>query len=223
MKKYYLFNDDIIGDVFPQCHSFKNGLTEEEIEEYYSFQDYYYAPDETFPPTMPVLRGYKLAGRTKLTDFVSHAVSSLLLVSPKALSILEKFNLGAYKTIPTEIVKRGVPYEYYFLYIVSGLYKYLKFEEFEFPDVTAKTPQIIQFNSISEFQDWRAATLPISFRFPSPTKIVLKSGCPTDLDVFRIPAMNRGIYYFSERLKTELEKNNLTGFYFTNPTELIIK
>lgn len=222
MKKYYLFKDDIIGEDYPQCQNFKKGLSEQEIEEYYSFQKYYNAPDETFPPTMPVLRGYRLAGRTKLTDFVSHAMSTLLLVSPKALSILEKFNLGTYKTIPTEIVKRGVPYEYHFLYIVSGLFKYLKFEEFEFQDVTTTPPGVIRFNSIDEFKEWRAS-IPIFVGFSYPIKIVLKAGAPTDLDIIRIPAINTGIYYFSERLKAECEKNNLTGYCFGNEVELIIE
>lgn len=226
MKIYYLANYDLNlseTDVYPQCQNFKKGLSEQEIEEYYPFQEYYDSPDETFPPVMPVLRGYRLAGRAKLTDYVSHPISNLMLVSPKALSIMENFNLGNYKTIPTEIVKRGVPYDYFFLYIVSGLFKYLKFEDFEFPDVMSTPKGIIKFKSIPDFKNWRSS-LPINeMAFMYPSKIVMKKGCPTDLDIIRIPAVHPGDYFFSERLKEEIEKNNLTGFGLGHPTEFVFE
>lgn len=222
MKIYYLADYDqnlTETDVYPQCSNFKKGLSKQEMEEYYPFQDYYDAPDETFPPIMPVLRGYRLAGRAKLTDFLTHAMSNLMLISPKALSIIENFNLGNYKTIPTEIVKRGVPYNYFFLYIVSGLFKYIKFEDFEFPDRKTTPHGVIKFKSIDELKH-----LPLEeLAYLYPTKIVMKTGCPTDLDIIRIPAVYPGDYFFSERLKEEIEKNNLTGFGFGHPTEFVFE
>lgn len=224
-KKYYLAKSsldlNIVGD-FPQCQSFMNGLSKQDIEQYYSFYDYYDSEDESFPPQMPYLRGYKLSGRAKLTDFVSQVPINLLLVSPKALSVLENFNLGEYKTLTTQIVKRGQPYDYFFIYLVSGLFKYLKFEDFEFPDVMSPSQDVIKFNSISEFKDWRHS-IPVGIRMPRASKIVMGAGCPRDLDVIRIPAIYTQDYYVSEQLKTEIEKNDLTGLEFSNATEFVFE
>lgn len=225
VKKYYLVDYsmdlNIIGD-YPQCHSFINGLSEQDIDQYYSFLDYSDAPDESFPPTMPVLKGYKLAGRAKLTDLISQTPTTLLLVSPKLLSIFENFNLGQCKIIPTLILKRGVPYDYYFLYIVSGLFKYIKIEDFEFPDVTTPSRNTIKFNSISEFRNWYCS-IPFPLLSPQPTKAVFKKGCPKDLDIIRIPAIYTEFHFISERVKVEIEKNNITGFQFGDAIDFVFE
>ncbi len=128
--KYYTVRDiaeeNISGYVYPQCHTFIKGISKKQREAFYSFYDYL-NKQECFPPFELKLDGYVFHRRAKLTNFISHVSSNLLLMDDKALNLITQFNIGKYLVIPAYIYIKNVPTKFYFLYIVTPLLEYVDF------------------------------------------------------------------------------------------------
>lgn len=234
MKEYFkvAYNlDTQVSGTYPQCAYFVKGISPYNEEQFYDFLKYYNAPEESFPPVMPELNGYRLHGWAKFTDFLSHVTSEMLLADQKALSLLKEFNIGNYRIIPTNIYSRKKYHPYFFIYIVCNFFKYLKIEECEFKIEKFGYPYFIddkpvdvapKLKSWEEYKEWKDGIRSHDWDFPRPAKIVLSNGCPKDLDVIRLPFFLRE-HFFSKELKDAIERENISGLRFEELPKIIIE
>ena len=228
---YYCVEESAEGRVvgaYPQCQYIK-GYTEDDYEKEMIVLKHFDDEVSTnlYTPELPRMDLYRLDGRAKLTNFLSYINQGMLLFDEKALKLLENFNTGNSLILPTDIIKRGTPVRYNFMYFVSGLRDYIVFNECEFKWIDwsdNRNPQECSgsFEGYEQYYEWFWARFPCIHRFTF-TKIVLKR-MPFELcDIVRFPFVSRNEYYFSEALKKAIESENLTGLESQHEVKVIIK
>jgi len=210
---YYIFDlsidSSIVGTDFPQAYKF--------IKEYNPngthaiFELYKYKT--SFPNFTPDLSGIMLAGRAKLTDFISNAFGAII-VSPRGKDILQKFNLCSHRFYPCTLHSRGKSYDYFWLQLISDYsdyvdYKKTTFVEYNFTEkrgfilVESKEEMLRKREEIKKLYEGTNWTI-------WGDEIVMNSDFQKSLDLFIISRID-GNTYISERLYNEIAKNNLTG------------
>ena len=231
MTKYYTVSNSadekIIGAAYPQCHSFVKGITEEDEERFYNF-DEYFNKKECLPPFELKLDGYKFYYRCKLTNFISHVSSKLLLMDKTALDLMLQFNLGQHIVIPATVYKSNNPLELFFLYIANPIMQYIDFPKciFEVNVVNNCTKErytgFKDYQSLRDFKKmmWNSNE---NYFSTQPIQLILSSDFPTQLDVFRIPYFNAYYYFMSDRLKNAIEEAELTGLNFSEEIKIAIE
>lgn len=221
-KKYYRADysaeEKVIG-VYPQCHKFVTKLTEsreKKMDELYFLER---DEDGKLPEETHRFDLYKLSG--KKTNILSQINFSQPLMDQKALDLFLKFNLGEYQVIPSDILYRKNIVEYHFLFYFSRVTKFINFPKSEFePNIPfikkedyPDYPTVI--NNVAEFyyiqDDIREK---YTFGRLEPKKIVFTNEFPINLDLFRIPAIDYGMFFVSEDLKNAIEAESLTGLEF---------
>lgn len=226
--KYYTVRDiaeeNISGYVYPQCHTFIKGISKKQREAFYSFYDYL-NKQECFPPFELKLDGYVFHRRAKLTNFISHVSSNLLLMDDKALNLITQFNIGKYLVIPAYIYIKNVPTKFYFLYIVTPLLEYVDFPKclFEVYRMGGYDSNLYTgFKDLNALQEF-SHNLWISdkeYIYTHPQTIVFNNKFDQSADLFRIPKLTIAYYFISERLKNAIESNGLTGLSFTEEVHI---
>lgn len=231
MTTYYTVtnsaDEKIIGAVYPQCHSFVKGITEEDEERFYNF-DEYFNKKECLPPFELKLDGYKFYYRCKLTNFVSHVSSELLLMDKTALDLMLQFNLGQHIVIPATVYKSNNPLELFFLYIANPIMKYIDFPKCIFEitkwdtPIKAKITDLRNYQALCDFEHkmWKTDK---DFAYTTPCFISLSPDFPMQLDIFRIPRLDGGSYFMSDRLKNAIEEAELTGLNFSEEIKIAIE
>jgi hypothetical protein len=133
---YYIVKDSldekIVGTDFPQAYKYIKGYSAKNPRGIFELYKY----TSKFPDFIPDLSGIKLSGRAKLTDFVSNPYGAIIL-SPRSKEILEKYSLCPHRFYPVTLYARNVPYEYFYLHIISDYsdfvyYKKSTFVEYDF-------------------------------------------------------------------------------------------
>jgi len=165
-----------------------------------------------------------------LSDLVSSAGlrPNLILISPKLLSLLQKFKIDDYQTFKVKVkVKTSEGLKDYFLFFM-----YAPDREAEYVDWTATTfrikpylnasmyeyenDQIIKFENKQDYLKLRMEF----FRMPKQeqevvlTNLKLRNGL-IDRDMFRFGGMSLS-FFVSEALKNEIEKQCITGIRFVD-------
>ena len=220
MKKYFVVEDSaearVVGD-YPQCHSFVKEFTKKENELFNQIYDDLYGKDHKIPDSsIRRLDGYKLSGRAKLTDCLSHVKSFVPFVNEKALNVFTRFNLGEYRIIPGMVLCKKKMLEYYFIYQHTYTKGRIVWPKCEFVYWRNKEQLTFSFQTAQEYYD---SDYYLSL---SPKKIVLDKNFPKDFDMFWVSGL--GFKYFvSEELKTALEADNITGIEFNESTEIVIE
>lgn len=144
-----IIDKDITGNVRPQASS--RGETS------YAF-DFHNFPDSSFK------RGYfKLEPQAKLTDVMSDDISATgLLISQKAKTVFESFNLGRHQFFPCSITDQGgETLVYYYLQFIPNLdpSQHINFDQSEFlldsRAIPVDSNQIVQFNSFDAYETFK--------------------------------------------------------------------
>ena len=217
-KKYYRADysaeEKVIG-VYPQCHKFVTKLTEsreKKMDELYFLER---DEDGKLPEETHRFDLYRLSG--KKTNILSQINFFQPLMDQKALDLFLKFNLGEYQVIPSNILYRKNFVEYYFLFYFSRVTKFINFPKSEFKIIIpgVKNEDYPTVNSLDEFNEIQhRIKKKYTIAWLEPKKIVFTNKFPINLDLFRIPAIDYGMFFVSEDLKNAIEAESLTGLEF---------
>jgi hypothetical protein len=223
---YYIIehssDEKIIGTDYPQVHNFIKGYKENApfaLDEFYECKRKSY-PD--FPDFIPDLGGMRLSGRAKLTDWLSTSFG-LALISPKFREILEKFNLCPYRFYPVTLYVRNVPYNYFYLHIISDYSDFVDYKKSTFLECTSYENR--EYIYVESKEDMLRKREEIENLNKGTTwtiwsdKIVMNSKFNRELDFFVVSRIDAN-RYISERLKNEITKNNFTGLDFITADKL---
>lgn len=173
----------------------------------------------------PILSTALLFPRAKITDFiVSYGMgfSGSMLISDKLKKVFEKFNLIGLQFFPTFIIQNEVKIEgYWQTHISEQGFKLLDFKKIKFVYKKRVDEKVIyeEINNINSLEDFLKCKeeniLPTELYF---LNLILKEDV---FDFFFIPHYINGNGYgiVSEKLKTEIEKQGITGIEF-RPIEI---
>ena len=157
-----------------------------------------------------------------LSDWVSSAAlrPNLILISPKFLSLLQKYKIDDYQTFKVKIkTKDGLQdYFLFYMYAPERESEFVNWEETTFRIKPYfgeyETDQIIKFGDKQNYIKLRMELFnkPKQDQEVELTNLKLKSEL-IDKDMFRFGLINLG-FFVSESLKQEIEKQGITGIRF---------
>lgn len=220
-------NSKIIGTDFPQAWKFTKEYKKEcdDANGIYSF--FKRIQKNERPDFMPNLGGTILSGRAKLTDIVSTAVLPRLLMNNNAKDVFSACNLGDYEFYKAQLyIKQRKIFtqilDYYlcpFTDILDNIYFPETIFRHEINMVEKQNVYVTGLSSFSAYEEyWQQNNKGLIY----PQTITLKEGFDKTLDYFIIPKLNIFYGIASEKLKTMIEDNGITGLRF-EPIEIIFK
>ena len=223
-NKYYIIKDStdpkIVGSGFPQAYDFIKGYNPEPPSGIHTFMDY----RTSFPDFEPDLDGIKLSGRAKKTDFISEGFLYGMIISPKAKSIIEKYNLCPHRFYPLGLYIRKVKHDYFLFRINSNYSDFVDYRKSTFVEyrlTTSKKGEIIPIKSKDDLLKKREK-LKEEYDVAQTIwgdKIVMNKKFDKNLDFFSIGIIDASTY-ISERLMNDILSNGLTGWDFIPTTNL---
>ncbi len=166
----------------------------------------------------------KMDKKSKQTDFLNNlqiSGATGFFVSQAVKDIFDQFNLMKHKYYPTTI--KGWDTPYYWLHLSEPkLTQLIDYSESIFyrTRFNSKKEQI----NLSDFSEYETLKKENGFSFGvSLVKTVSKNNHIKKLDMFEfLPFSDSGIY-ISEKLKSALEKNKITGFITQKADDLVIE
>ncbi|MDR0894166.1 MAG: hypothetical protein LBN06_02515 [Prevotellaceae bacterium] len=225
--RYFTFENSIepsvVGNDYPQAYKFIKGYEEKAPNALFSLYKYY----DSFPDYEPNLDGIMLAGYAKLTDFVSSAFSGrIIIMSPKAREVFERYCLCPHRFYPLGLYKRKVKYDYFMFFIQPDCSDFVDYPKTTFLEYNEGVfpPRPIDIESKKDFIEKREkmyAKDGLSHTIRA-SEIAMDKTFNRDLDFFGVYWIG-GTDYVSERLKDEIEANNLSGWIFEPVTNLIVE
>ena len=221
-------NPKIIGSDFPQAWKFtKEYKTRcDDANGIYSF--FKRIQKNERPDFIPNLGGLVLSGRAKLTDIVSTSVLPRLHMNDVAKNVFSTCNLGDYEFYKAQLyIKQRKIFtqilDYYYLCpftdILDNIYFPKTIFRHEINLVEKQNVYVTGLSSFSAYEEYRQQN---NKGLIYPQTITLKEGFDKTLDYFIIPKLNIFYGIASEKLKTKIEENGITGIRF-EPIEIIFK
>jgi hypothetical protein len=225
---YYIVKEsltpDVIGNDYPQAYKFIKGYNSEASDAIFSLYKY----KTTFPDFIPNLDGIMLSGSAKLTDFVSHGFdSSCFIVSEKAKKILEQYKLCMHQFYSLGLYKRNKKYNYFLFKIISDYSDNVNYKKSTFVEYNISSREKLSAVSVISREDLLHKRQIVKEKTGKilqtiwGDKIVMNDSFDNELDFFEITIID-GNTYISERLKNDIERNELTGWDFVHANNLIV-
>jgi hypothetical protein len=166
-----------------------------------------------FLPQLPSLAYFKITENAKITDVLSNIFFSMnvgFLASERCMNIIKKFNMTNHQFHFSKI--SGIPddHKYYFFYLIeeSQQINYNKSECCNTDFIGTKLSDPINISSYKEFTSTNIEIQKTRPGILSFTDVCLKN----KLDILRLPGDSE--IHISERLKNNLEDNNITGVFY---------
>ncbi len=160
---------------------------------------------------------FELDNKTKLTDFISYNGSYLrckcLLVSEKALRLLQGFHLPEHVVYPATIEYKKKKVEYFILLptrIHNEAIDYLQ-TQFYIEDRLTKVQKTIRPVDEKEFGSKRFKMKPLETVEALDNKIYFMEGAVLNLDLILV-ILRRTEFYISDGLRVALLESDLTGY-----------
>ena len=151
---------------------------------------------------------------SKLTDFISQSYLSAqgLLVSEKVYSIVKSYKLFNFQVARAIVRKENNDYSYYWLHPREDCVNFLNFTStgFYIIDIITDEEYSIKIRDYKHYVDKRFSLSGLKKLIPFENNIYMdKSLAEYDICLF---TLNSSEFYISDKLKEELEKNNVTGY-----------
>ncbi len=219
----YSVNSSLIG-VFPQCQKLIKGLSNEREDFIYDVlcgrkdvkKDCHELQEEG-------LDVYRLAYRAKLTDFLSHVISDYPLVSSRALSLLNQFDLSAFALVPSKLSNRDNSLDYFFLIPVLHPIEYFDWSKcvFEVIDSNEEITGLCSFDEYMKVKEdlWNR----VDWCVMKPKELFLSKEFPKGLDMIYFEEFGYSHLFFSKRLKNAIIESGLTGLDFVEDVKIILE
>ncbi|MBK7935623.1 MAG: hypothetical protein IPJ82_00370 [Lewinellaceae bacterium] len=156
--------------------------------------------------------------RSDMILSVAISYMSGLILSPQLYDIISKFNLDDCEAFPATVEHRRKIYPYIFLHFIGDGNRFIDFEKSLFYVQGAPTEvervNIGSYDELLEQEAIAANSTPKTRVVAQP--LVLQEN-NIDVDFFRIYGPQYA-YYVSERVKLEVEKHDIAGIVFIDPT-----
>ena len=220
-------NSKIIGTDFPQAWKFTKEYKKEcdDANGIYSF--FKRIQKNERPDFMPNLGGFILSGRAKLTNIVSTTIP-MLHMDNEAKEVFSVCNLGDSEFYKAQLyIKQRKIFtqilDYYYLCSFIDILDYIYFPGTIFRhEINLVEKQNVYVTGLSSFSAYEEYWQQNNKGLIYPQTITLKEGFDKTLDYFIIPKLNIFYGIASEKLKTMIEDNGITGLRF-EPIEIIFK
>jgi len=174
---------------------------------------------DQFPDFEPDLNSFKTTPKTKLTDVIT--VTGLILangflVNEKVKQIFERFNLVPNKYFPATVNYKNKSYPYYWWQVVSDLTDCIDYQisSFKVKRLFKIETDSLRFKDAKELKDKKLEIGVVRSLIPST--LALNFSFDQSVDLFIIGGFNEDIFV-SEKLKRELENQNISGIEFKEP------
>ena len=181
----------------------------------------------TFPSFEPNLDYFIVHPRSKLTSLLSTAIIyGGFLINEEFKNIFNRFNLPPHKFYSGRVQFRSKFYQYFWFHIICDLTNYVDYTNstfFIYLDYSHNLGNI----DISSKEDYDKKKLKVKADNQGKTitiwadKIQLKNNFDKSLDLFTIGSYDSN-FYISERLITEINLQNVTGFTATKAENLFL-
>lgn len=228
---YYFLKDDInskiIGSDFPQAYKFTKEYQKKSGDANGIYSFFKKIQQNERPDFDPDLGGFILSGRAKLTNIVSTTMPRLHMDN-EAKEVFSSCNLGDSEFYNAQLyIKQRKIFtqilDYNYFCSFTNILDYICFPETIFRHEISIPRNLIDYItglcSISAYSEYRNQNREgIIF----PETITMKEGFDKTLDYFIIRELNVHHGIASERLKTAIEENGITGLRF-EPIEIIFK
>lgn len=181
---------------------------------------------QNLPEFVPNLDYFVLDNKSTLTDLLSVSVAHQgLLISSKLKNIFEKFSLPTHKYFPAKVKYKKLFYNYYWIHIICDLtdlvdYKNSKFfiyynycHNLGYININSKEDFLQKKDKIKKDNIGKTITI-------WAEKIHFTDKFKHQIDLFEITQFDAN-YYISERLKTAIIHNSISGTQII-PAENII-
>jgi len=173
--------------------------------------------EHILPPRFILENGAKIVD---LLALVPNA-GEFLALSPRAMDILQRFEVDLWQTYPAEVEKGGMIYPYHLVHFPwSRNRDYIDWEKSVFGHTTQfgqKLIRDVQFPNYEAFYAYRKLLFNKKERI-GVEALFLKEET-IEKDIFRLLFLSSGVYV-SERLKDILQKEGITGCRFVPLEEL---
>ncbi len=215
--KYYTLNlsteADKIGHAFPQIQMMSAGYD-------YDAENSVYELAKSvldFPQFIPNLNSFVVHKKSKLTDTLSTSLLSRsgLLISHKFKKVLLNHKISSFKVYPATVTYKSEVHQYYWIHLKPELLDLIDYTRSSFlvlKDYTHKIGRI----SITSLNSYYQEREKLKSNNPEKTisimaeKISFTNLFPSELDFLKIGVFDNE-FYISERLKSAIESNNITG------------
>lgn len=164
-----------------------------------------------------------LEPRAKWTDFLHFVPSAgnFLLVSPKVLSLLQRFDMDVYQSYKVEVAREKEAYPYHLLrFPWSRNRDYIDWGKSVFGHTTQFGQDFIQEVQFANYDAFYAYKKPL---FKKKERLGVEALFfkeePIKKDVFRLLFISSGIY-LSERIKDVFQEEGITGCRFVPLSDL---
>lgn len=167
------------------------------------------------------LNNIKLRTTAKLTDAISCSLGAGndMLVSNKFYTLLKNFNCNHIQFFNVQFeYKKKVIDDYLWLHFIYDLEENINFKLTKYNNNIFSELKIKKFETYKQFKSFIEENDP--YRQLRSVKTVLSKEFPENIDIFILSQIDQNIY-ISEKLYSEIDKNNISGLDFTK-SELIL-
>ncbi len=216
MKYFIISNSNELSEIgnYPQV---------EQIEgfNYYSSKGYLNVSWKELPSFSPDY-SVKIHGWAKPTNLL-HSLSGVsgLTVDSKLKNILGEFNLPEHRFFAIDVFYKKKRLDYYWFHFTNSFLEYIDLDKSEFEKIRNQNFEPVEnlkVKSLSELNDNKRK---LTFEFSIREKVIaLKPNFP-NFDIISMRGV-KPIFLVSERLKTEIENNQITGCHFSEYKRMIL-
>lgn len=214
MNYYILSNstdEKVVGDI-PQVKM----APDYDFDKHHSVR---HIPRDNFPDFNPDLNFFVITPKAKLTDVIT--VSGLIsakgfLINEKVKNILDRHNLISHKYYQAKLYYKNQALTYYWWHLVSDLTNCIDYNQTSFAIKRLFKIEVDNL-SIPNAEGLKKTRHEIgALKNLIPNTLVLHDAFDKNLDLFIIGGFNDEIFV-SEKLKLELEQQNISGIEISKP------
>lgn len=221
----------VVGTTYPQCQTFLKDVELYSPKSIYEAERSVYWRSE-FPVGCPSLSDIKLAGRAKVSDFLSTPFARLPLMNMKVIQTLKHLKINAHRIYPIRVYKRRKPLLYFYVAILPFeqskfiIWEKCRFYETEWAFKNSDLDSIYDkrvdtvvpvFSCLQDYYDY--CNSGDFIKTLVPIKIAVNKDFPIDSDYIYFSGL--GGRLVSRKFITEISKGNLTGLEFEGPVKIV--
>ncbi len=212
-----------IGSVYPQVQKMRIGYNYDSDISIHKLSRLYY---NSFPDFEPDLDGFVLHGRAKLTDFLSNAIVSDLLISSRVKVILENCNMGPCKFYPANVIQGKNQHDYFLMHHISNIREHVDYKNSRFYIRRNFLKNNLGYIEISTESDFCAKEQNLKVENPNQTLVIwaesikINLGFDREIDLFEIGKFDSGLY-ISEKIFRLFQENSITGIDYEEADNIL--
>ena len=176
------------------------------------------------PDFIPDLGGFKLSSIAKITDIISTGVFSILAMNQRTADIFSQFNLGDHEFYKWTLYTKNGEFDYFYLCSFTEIFNSVIIPEsiFKMCMALGSENHALWLNGFSSYKAYNDFVNKMHSWDKTPVYLSMKEDFDFGLDFFIIDELNVFLGIISERLKTRLDEEGVTGLEYV-PVEIAVK